>query len=51
MASPKALLSLADTHKHVKSLQLCLILCDPIACSSQGSSVQGFSRQEYWKGL
>ena len=51
MASPKPLLSLVDTHNYAKSLQLCLILCDPIACSSPGSSIQGFSRQEYWSGL
>ena len=35
-----------------KSLS-CLTLCDPMACSplSIGSSVHGFSRQEYWSGL
>ena len=32
------------------SLQPCLTLCDPMDCSSPGSSV-GFSRQEYWNGL
>ena len=26
---------------HAKSLQLCLILCDPIDCSPPGSSVHG----------
>ena len=26
-------------------------LCDPIDCSPPGSSVMGFSRQEYWSGL
>ena len=31
--------------------QLCLTLFDPIDCSSPGSSVHGFSRQEYWSGL
>ena len=34
-----------------KSLQSCLTLCDPIECSPPGSSVHGFSRQEYWRGL
>ena len=32
-------------------LQLCLTLFDPIDCSQLGSSVHGFSRQEYWSGL
>ena len=35
----------------VKSLQLRPTLCDPMDCSSLGSSVLGFSRQEYWSGL
>ena len=26
-------------------------LCGPVGCSSPGSSVLGFSRQEYWSGL
>ena len=26
-------------------------LCDPVDCSLPGSSVHGFSRQEYWSGL
>ena len=26
-------------------------LCDPMDCSPPGSSVHGFSRQEYWSGL
>ena len=34
-----------------KLLQLCLILCDPVNCSPPGSSIHGFSRQEYWSGL
>ena len=34
-----------------QSLQLCLTLCDPVDCSPPGSSVQGFSRQENWRGL
>ena len=25
--------------------------CDPMDCSPPGSSVRGFSRQEYWSGL
>ena len=32
-------------------LQSCPILCDPVDCSLPGSSVHGFSRQEYWSGL
>ena len=31
--------------------QLCLTLCNPMDCSLPGSSVHGFSRQEYWSGL
>ena len=31
-----------------KSLQSCPTLCDPMDCSPPGSSVHGFSRQEYW---
>ena len=34
-----------------QSLQLCLILCDPMDCSPPGFSVHGFSRQEHWSGL
>ena len=26
-------------------------LCDPVDCSTPGSSSMGFSRQEYWSGL
>ena len=36
---------------HAKLLQSCLTLCDPMVCSLTGSSVLGFSRQEYWSGL
>ena len=32
-------------------LLLCMILCNPMDCSPPGSSVQGFSRKEYWSGL
>ena len=31
--------------------QSCPTLCDPVDCSPPGSSVMGFSRQEYWNGL
>ena len=31
--------------------QLCLTLCDPMDGSLPGSSVVGFSRQEYWSGV
>ena len=36
-----------------KSLQSCLILCDPIDGSPPGSPIPslGFSRQEHWSGL
>jgi len=33
------------------SAQSCLTLCDPMDCRPSGSSVHGFSRQEYWSGL
>ena len=36
---------------HAKSLQQCLILCDPMDNSPTCSPVYGFSRQEYWSGL
>ena len=35
----------------VKSLQSCPTLCDSMDCSLSGSSVMGFSRQEYWSGF
>ena len=31
--------------------QSCPTLCLPLDCSPSGSSVHGFSRQEYWSGL
>ena len=31
-------------------LSCVLIFCDPMDCSPPASSVQGFSRQEYWSG-
>ena len=34
-----------------KSLPLCPTLCNPMNGSPPGSSVHGFSRQEYWSGL
>ena len=34
-----------------KSLQSCLTMCDPMDCSPPGSSVYGFSNQQYWSGL
>ena len=33
-----------------ESLQLCLAPCDPMDCCPPGSSIQRFSRQEYWSG-
>ena len=35
----------------VLSVQLCLTLYDPVDCSPPDSFVQGFSRQEHWRGL
>ena len=34
-----------------KSLQSCLVLCDPIDDSHQAPPSLGFSRQEHWSGL
>ena len=34
-----------------QSLQLCLTLCDPMACSQPDSLSMEFSRQEYWSRL
>ena len=31
--------------------QLCPALSDPMDCSLPGSSIHGFSRQEYWSGV
>ena len=33
---------------HAKLLQSCLTLCNPTDGSLPGSSVHGFSRQEFW---
>ena len=35
----------------VQTLFHLAILCDPVDCSLPGSSIMGFSRQEYWSGL
>ena len=32
-------------------MHTCPTLCDPMDCSSPGSSVHGILRQEYWSGL
>ena len=37
--------------QYATSLQPRLTLRDPMNCSPSGSSVHGFSRQEYWSGL
>ena len=37
--------------KETEVAQLCPTLWDPVDCSPPGSSVRGFSRQEYWSGL
>ena len=40
------------THESESEIsQSCLTLCDPMDCSLPGSSIHGFSRQEYWSGL
>ena len=44
-------LTFSKTYVFTKLLQLCPTLYDPMDCSRPGSSVQGFSRQEYWSGL
>ena len=36
---------------HAKTPQSCLTLVNTMDCSPQISSVQGFSKQEYWSGL
>ena len=33
------------------SITVCPTFCDPMNRSPPGSSVHGFSRQEYWSGL
>ena len=41
----------ASPHQLVLVAQLGPALCDPVEYSPPGSSVPGFSRQEYWSGL
>ena len=36
---------------HIKSLQLCPTLCNPINCSLPGSSVHGIFQARIWSGL
>ena len=36
---------------HSVHARYCPTLCDPMDCSPPGSSVHGFSRQEYWSRL
>ena len=36
---------------HVKSLQACPTLCDPMDCRTLGCSVHGILQQDYWRGL
>ena len=43
--------AVAQLCEHAKSLQSCLILCDPVDNSPPGSSVHGIFRQEYWSRL
>ena len=38
-------------HRESEVTQLCPTLCDPMECTLPGSSVHGFSRQEYWSGV
>ena len=39
-----------DVRLSAKSLQSCLILCDPVDLACQVSLSKGFSWQEYWSG-
>ena len=41
---------LNETFREVHA-QSCPTLCDPMACSPRGSSVNGILQQEYWSGL
>ena len=43
-------ISFSNVCMHAKSLQSCLILCDPME-AHQAPLSTGFSRQEYWSGL
>ena len=40
-----------STCVHVRLLQSCPTLCNPMDCCSPGSCVHGFIPQEYWNGL
>ena len=44
-------MSAAAAAAAAKLLQSCPTLSDPMDCSLPGSSVHGFSRQEYWSGV
>ena len=44
-------LTFTPTSLNTQSLQSCLTLCNPMECRPPGSSILGFSRQEYWCGL
>jgi len=46
-----AKVSHSDAYVCAQLLQSCPILCHPMDCNPPGSSVMGFSRQEYWSGL
>ena len=48
---PRFSIVLPTTRAFVLSCFRCLTLCDPVDCSSPGSSVHGVSRQEHWSGL
>ena len=45
------LLQCAKVKSQSEVAQSCLTLSDPKDCSLPGSSVMGFSRQEYWSGV
>ena len=47
----KILLVSSATATAAKLLQSCPTLSDPMDCSLPGSSVHGFSGQEYWSGV
>jgi len=42
---------LKESESESEVTQSCPTLCDPMDCSLPGSSVHGFSRQQYWSGL
>ena len=45
------LCSLWSLNSPTEVIQSCPTLCDPMDCSLPGSSIHGFSRQEYWSRL